>query len=454
MNQSVGASGITERSAAVASQAHSAVGSSAEHLALHLLYQLIVILLVTRAVVWLSRRYLGQTAVAGEILAGLVLGPSLLGKLFPELMHAVFVPETSTIFVGIAQLGLILLMFQIGLEFEFKAQLRTGRAAIAVISVTGIVVPFTLGFMSAPWLWDTIPGPRPDLRAFRLFFATAISITAIPILGRIFMELGLSHTRTAALTIGSAAFDDILGWLLLGAVSTMVISHFQPAQFALKVGLVMVYVAIVFLVVRPWLQRWLISVMARNGRLSAGTIAWMLLVLLVSAAITSNLGVFAIIGGFVIGVSLHDNRPLVAQWNERVGSFVHVFFIPVFFAYTGLRTDIGTLESLSDWLVCGAVCLLAFVAKFGGVYVASRFMGESRRSAAAIGVSMNTRALMELIALNIGYDLGVLPKQIFTMLVIMAIASTFVATPLIRWLMQDQRRMKSDHSPSTARAVG
>lgn len=271
--------------------------SSAEHLVLQLLYQLIVILLVTRGVVWLSRRFLGQTAVAGEILAGLVLGPSLLGKLFPEVMHAVFVPETSAIFVGIAQVGLILLMFQIGMEFDFKVQLRQGRSAIAVISIVGVAVPFSLGFVTAPWLWETLAEPRPDLRAFRLFFATAIS------------------------------------------------------------------------------------------------------------------------------------------------GFVHVFFIPVFFAYTGLRTDVGSLATLHDWVVCGLVCLLAFVAKFGGTYIASRIMGESRRSAAAIGVSMNTRALMELIALNIGYDLGVLPKQTFTMLVIMAIASTFIATPLIRRLMQDQRRV-------------
>ncbi|WP_179257656.1 cation:proton antiporter [Burkholderia sp. AU6039] len=174
-----------------------------------------------------------------------------------------------------------------------------------------------------------------------------------------------------------------------------------------------------------------------------GTISWVLLVLLVSASITSNLGIFAIIGGFVIGIALHENRPFVAQWNERVSGFVHVFFIPVFFAYTGLRTDVGTLETARDWVICGLVSLLAFVTKFGGTYIASRLMGESRRSAAAIGVSMNTRALMELIALNIGYDLGVLPKQTFTMLVIMAIASTFIATPLIRWLMHDQRREPS-----------
>jgi len=426
----------TVSTAVVAHVAHaqSAVGSAAEQITLHLLYQLIVILLATRALVWISRRYLAQTAVAGEILAGLVLGPSVLGKFFPGWIHAVFVPETAPIFVGIAQLGLILLMFQIGLEFEFKAQLRTGRATIAVISAAGIVVPFTLGFASAGWLWETIAAPRPNPLAFRLFFATAISITAIPILGRIFMELGLSHTRTAALAIGSAAFDDIFGWLLLSAVSAMVASQFQPARFAFDAALLLAYIAAILLVVRPWLRRGVARAMTRDGRLATSTIAWILLVVLASASITSRLGIFAIIGGFVMGVALHEERRFVAQWNERVSGFVHVFLVPVFFAYTGLRTDIGTLASARDWGVCALVCLLAFVSKFGGSYLASRLMGESRRSAMAIGVSMNTRALMELIVLNVGYDLGVLPKQIFTMLVIMAIASTFMATPLIRWL--------------------
>ncbi|MDR0240660.1 MAG: cation:proton antiporter [Burkholderia sp.] len=451
MSQSLAASSVAAP-AALVSHAQSAVGSSAEHLVLQLLYQLIVILLVTRGVVWLSKRFLGQTAVAGEILAGLVLGPSVLGKFFPGVMHAVFVPETSAIFVGIAQVGLILLMFQIGMEFDFKVQLRQGRSAIAVISIVGVAVPFSLGFFTAPWLWETLAEPRPDLHAFRLFFATTISITAIPILGRIFMELGLSHTRTAALTIGSAAIDDIFGWLLLGAVSTMVISRFDPARFALHALLVFAYVGAVLWVVRPAMRYWLSRVLVAEQRLNTGVIGGILLVLLVSASITSNLGIFAIIGGFVIGVALHDNRHFVAQWNERVGGFVHVFFIPVFFAYTGLRTDVGSLQTLHDWVVCGLVCLLAFVAKFGGTYIASRIMGESRRSAAAIGVSMNTRALMELIALNIGYDLGVLPRQTFTMLVIMAIASTFIATPLIRRLMQDQR-LAVDARSSTAPMV-
>lgn len=166
----------------------------------------------------------------------------------------------------------------------------------------------------------------------------------------------------------------------------------------------------------------------------------MLLLLFVSASITSNLQVFAIIGGFVVGAALHDDRRFVETWRRQAGPLVNTFFLPVFFAYTGLRTDIGSLPGMSGFWMCVAVCAIAFVTKFGGAYLAARFTGESNRSALTIGVCMNTRALMELVVLNIGYEMGVLPKSMFTMLVIMAIVSTFMATPLIRWLMRGQEK--------------
>ncbi|MCW7536902.1 cation:proton antiporter [Aquabacterium sp. A7-Y] len=426
---------------AAAGAAQSAVGSQAEHLVLQLLYQLIVILVLTRVVSWASKRYLGQTDVAGEILAGLVLGPSLLGALFPNVFAALFVPQTSTIFVGLAQTGLILLMFQIGLEFEFKSNLSAARHTVVVISIAGIVCPFLLGYLTAPWFWEQMSGQRPDLLAFRLFFATAMSITAIPILGRIFMELGLSHTRTAALTIGSAAIDDILGWLLLGVVSAIVTSSFQPGNFAWRLGGLAAYIALVFLVLRPLIHKSLNRHTDKNGVLNPVALPLLLVLLFVSAAVTSNLGVFAIIGGFVIGVALHDNRQFVQQWKDKMGGLVNALFLPIFFAYTGLRTDVGSLGDSNAWLQCLLVCAVAFAGKFGGAYLAARALGESHRSSMAIGVCMNTRALMELIALNIGYDMGVLPRQMFTMLVIMAIVSTFIATPLIRWLMRSESRL-------------
>lgn len=419
--------------------AASAVSSSAETIVLRLLYQLILILVATRLVVAVARR-LGQTDVAGEILAGLLLGPSLLGALAPDLIKQIFHPSTAPIFVGLAQLGLIFLMFQIGLEFEFRTHLKAGRRDIVLISLLGLVIPFTLGFLVAPWFYERLLEPQPPALGFQLFFAIAMSITAIPILGRIFMELGLSHTRTAALTIGAAAIDDVAGWLLLGVVSLIVRDEFSAPWFLGRVGLLALFVGAVFFVARPLLLRFVAGQMKRSRRLPTGTIAALLVVLFVSAAITSNLGVFAIIGGFVIGVAMHEDREFVEQWKSQISPLVYTLLLPVFFAYTGLRTDIGTLASWREVGLCALVCLVAFAGKFGGAWLASRIIGLAPRERLTVATCMNTRALMELVALNIGMDLGVLTPSMFTKLVIMALVSTFMATPLIRFLMRDQMR--------------
>lgn len=409
---------------------------------LRLLVQLVVILVATRVVVWIARR-LGQTDVSGEILTGILLGPSLLGALNPELMATIFHPSTSTAFVAIAQLGLILLMFQIGLEFEFGNHISARRSHLALISGMGLVLPFLLGYLTAPYFYANLPeAVLPPELGFRLFFGIAMSITAIPILGRIFMELGLSHTRTAALTIGAAAIDDVAGWLLLGLISLLVRDELSFAAFGGKIGLLALYIAAVMLVARPLLARYVIQPLNGKDTMPLSTIALLLVVLFLSAIATSKIGVFAIIGGFMIGLALHQHRGFVALWNKQVAPLVTTLLLPVFFAFTGLRTDIGTLDSWHEVGLCGLVCLVAFVGKFGGAYFASRLIGEPQRSALTIATCMNTRALMELVAINVGMDLGVLTKSMFTKLVIMAILSTFMATPLIRWLMrgQEQRR--------------
>lgn len=423
------------------SAGNSAVGSGAEEVVARLLLQFIVVLVVSRLVAAFSRRFLGQTDVAGEILAGLLLGPSLLGAVAPHAMASLFHASTSTIFVGLSQVGLILLMFQIGLEFEIGAVVTTARRSIIAISATGVLFPFTLGYAAAPWFWGRLAEPRPHELGFRLFFAIAMSITAIPILGRIFLELGLSHTRTAALTIGAAAIDDVVGWLLLGVVSTIVTAQFALGPFALRVLLLGLYLVIVFLIARRYLQRAIAARMDRaGGQLDGSTIGLLLVALFISALVTSHLGVFAIIGGFTLGVALHQDRRFVAEWRARVGLLVNALFLPLFFAYTGLRTDIGSLDGGGAYLECALVCVIAFLGKFVGAYLSARLTGEDHRAATAIGVCMNTRALMELIAINVGYDLGVLPRRTFTMLVIMALISTYMATPLIRWLMAGERR--------------
>jgi Kef-type K+ transport system membrane component KefB len=418
--------------------AGSGVGFGAEELVLQLLYQLIAVLVVSRTVALAARR-LGQTDVSGEILAGLLLGPSLLGALAPDAMAWLFPPETAAVFTGLAQLGLVLLMFQIGLEFQFGATLRSRRAALIVISAVGIVVPFALGYVSAGFFYDHLPeAAKPDRFAFTLFFAVAMSITAIPILGRIFIELGLSQTRIAALTIGAAAIDDAIGWLLLGLIALVARGQFEAFWIGWRLAALGAYLVAVFFVLRPLLEAFVRRERARGRSLGPGLVTTILVVLFASAAVTSKLHVFAIIGGFVIGVALHGDRVFVEEWKQRVSPLVNALLLPLFFTYTGLRTDVGTLGDWRELLLCAAVIAVAFAGKLGGVYVGARLVGESRKDALTIATCMNTRALMELVALNVGLDLGVLPPSMFTKLVLMAIVTTFVATPLIRRLTRGE----------------
>lgn len=429
-----------------------ATGATAEQLVSTLLVQLVVLLVVTRAVVWAAKKAFGQTDAVGEMLAGVVLGPSVLGALHPEAMRALFAPVTAPIFVGVSQVGLIFLMFQIGLEFELERELSKGKTRILVLSLAGILVPFALGFGAAGFFRDRSPlpdGSLPPSLPFRLFFGTAMSITAIPVLGRIFMELGLSKTRTAALTIGAAAVNDVLGWVVLGVVSAIIGSRLEPGPLALRLTLVALYAVFVLVVARPRLARFVRASMTREKGLGPTLLSWMCVALFSSAIVTSKLGIFAILGGFLLGLSLQTEHAFAEAWKAKVTPLVQAFFLPLFFAYTGLRTEIGSLSGASAWLECGLLCLVAFAGKFGGTYVAARGLGEPHRTAVTLGVCMNTRGLMELIALNVGYDLGVLPRRTFTMLVVMAIVSTFVATPAIRLLMAKERRSAQGAEPES-----
>lgn len=429
-------------------------GSASEELVLRLLYQLIVILIVTRIVVFLARR-LWQTDVSGEILAGLLLGPSLLGALAPELMDDLFHESTTTVFTALAQLGLVLLMFQIGLEFEFGTVFRTAKKTVATISLIGIAVPFTMGFLLAPLFHGWLPeATKPDMLGFRLFFGVAMSITAIPILGRIFMELGLSHTRLAAITIGAASIDDVVGWLLLGTIALIVADDFHVSWAIWHIAGLAAYLFAVFLIVRPVLRRFIDRTFERDGGLTTGSIAVILIALFASASITSNLDVFAIIGGFVIGVALHEDRRFVEAWRVRVSPLVYGLLLPLFFTLTGLRTDIGTLGNLTEVGILALVVLVAFSSKMIGAYVGGRFLGLPHLEASAIAVAMNTRALMELVALNIGFELGVVPPSMYTKLVLMAVISTFIATPLIARFMKDQRIKVETHPPPEPEPAG
>lgn len=407
----------------------------AEILLFHTLVQLSIIVLAGRIGSAMALRC-GQSAAVGEIIIGILLGPSLFGLLAPGVFDTVFrsvAPEPMQV---LSQLGLILLMFQIGFEFDFShLRDKTHRKAALYVAVAAMVVPFALGlafgYFTAPLL---SPNAAPWPSA--LFIATAFSITALPVLGRIMIEFKLTRHPIGVIAISAAAINDVVGWLLLALVTTLTLSHFDASEFGFKVLAVFIFLLLAWFLVRPLLKRAIRSSQVHTP-LSNNLMGGLLVLIFLGAMTTYQLGIFAIFGGFVAGMLLYDEPALIEAWKERIGHFVTTFFLPIFFTYTGLRTDIGGLDSISLWFWCGVTILLATIGKFGAGYLAARMARLGHVEAKIIGVMMNTRALMELIVINVGYDLGVISQNVFTMLVLMAIFSTVITTPALRrWLPQ------------------
>ena len=407
------------------------------------LLQLTLIVLAGRLGGVLAQR-VGQSPAVGEIIVGILLGPSLFGLLAPDLFQYVFHSTPAAPMQMLSQIGLILLMFQIGLEFDFAhLAARNNRRAVTAIASASMVAPFALGF-GFGWFTAPLLSPGVDRLASALFIATAFSITALPILGRIMMEFKITRLPIGVIAISAAAINDVVGWLLLALITTLTLAEFSASAFAVKVALVGAFFVGWWFVVRPLMKRIIHASQtppapagekAGRGRLSHNLLGILLAGIFISAMTTYQIGIFAIFGGFMMGVILHDEHELIEAWKERIGHFVMVFFLPIFFTYTGLRTHVGSLDSLEAWGWCGLLIVLATLGKFGASYVAARWAGMSHHEGKVIGIMMNTRALMELIVINVGFDLGVISQQVFTMLVLMAIFSTVITTPgLRRWL--------------------
>ena len=433
---------IASTASQVAMQTVGSVAAQAPALGVHqnelvlyfVLMQLVVIVLAGRLGGHIALRT-GQIAAVGEIIIGILLGPSLFGAIAPDTFNYVFRSIPATPLTMLSQIGLILLMFQIGLEFDFTHLTeRRHRKVVWGVALAGLAAPFALGFAIGRTLAPQF-SPNADPLASALFVATAFSITALPILGRMLIDLGLSRTPLGVIAIAAAAINDVVGWLLLAFVTSITVAQFSGDSFALRVALVALFFVASWFVVRPLIKR-VVAALTRSGDALPPTLLGVLLALVfVGAMTTYKLGIFSIFGGFMMGVILFDQRAMVEAWNRRVGMFVAVFFLPIFFTYTGLRTDVGSLATASDWGWCAAIILLATLGKFGGCYLAARFTGLNHAESSMLGIMMNTRALMELIVLNVGLDLGVISPRMFTMLVLMAIVSTVVTVPLLRrWM--------------------
>jgi Kef-type K+ transport system membrane component KefB len=396
-----------------------------------LILQLIAIIGLSR-LIGRGARWLGQPLVIAEVVAGIVLGPSLLGQVAPGWMGALFPAESLPGLKLLSQVGLVLFMFLVGLDLDPKMLKGKGRASVA-ISHTSIVVPFALGAgAGALWLYEKLSDPSVPFLSFVLFMGAAMSITAFPVLARILSERGLMQTRVGAVALTCAAVDDVTAWCLLAFVVSLVRAS-DLMDAVLTTVLALGYSGFMGVAVRPFLSR-LGARVAKGRGLTQNVVAVTLLLLLASAWVTEFIGIHALFGAFLFGAIIPKEHGLAEGLAKRVEDVAVVLLLPVFFAFSGLRTQIGLLDSAGAWTTCGAIILLACVGKFGGSTVAARMTGMRWREAGAIGVLMNTRGLMELIVLNLGLDLGVISPTLFTMMVLMALVTTVITTPLLKWI--------------------
>lgn len=414
-----------------------------EEFLLHILVQLVVIIAAARIGAWLFGK-IGQPQVVGEIAAGLLLGPSLLGKVAPDFVAWVFPADTVVVFRVLSELGLMLLMFLIGMEFDFTHLKKIGRTAVGVATV-GIALPFALGVALALWMHPQVAADV-NQSGFVLIIAVAMSITAIPILGRIMIELNIQRTRLGTLTITAAAIDDALGWILLAAASTMIHGDFVLFPVVKTAVLTIAFATLCWMVARPLFRNYS-SYLFNNatGELTLTGLSIILIAVFLTAAATNAIGIFSIFGPFVLGAVLSGQHALCEAVKRRLQEIVYALFLPIFFTYTGLRTNVGLLDSWTHWLICGLVIVTAMAGKMTGCGLAARFGGLSWRESGCVALMMNTRALMGLIAINVGRDMGVIPDSVFCMLVIMALVTTFMTTPLLRLLLGKPSEADNDN---------
>lgn len=405
-----------------------------EALLLSILIQLVVMIGAARIMNIIFRRC-GQPGVIGEIVAGLLLGPSLFGHFCPGLSAAIFGVKPAPTVVILSQIGLILLMFQIGMSFEF-GQLREARAKRAVIplAAASVLVPLAagiwLGHLSAPIFAGQISVP-----VYALFCGVAMAITAVPVLGRILAGYGLERHELGVLAISAAALNDVTGWLLLAVVAALATASFAPSHTILQLAELFVFALICIFALRPAASRLLKSFPIENDEIPPTLIAIALVSVFILGMCTYKLGIFGIFGGFVAGLLVHHDRAFTTAWRRQIGGFVLIFFLPIFFTYTGLHTNLLGLTTGTDWLWMLIFVAVSVFAKIIPVALVSRLAGYETKAALLLGVLMNTRALMELIVLNIGLETGFLPQKIFTMLVMMAVVTTLMAGPALKFLM-------------------
>lgn len=413
---------------------------SLQHPLAILLAQIVTIIIAARIMGWICIK-IKQPVVIGEMLAGIILGPSLLGLYFPEFSHTLFPVESLSNLQFLSQIGLILFMFIIGMELDLNV-LRNKAHDAVVISHASIVIPFTLGISLAYFLYLFHPPTNVEFLSYSLFIGISMSITAFPVLARIIQERGLQKSKLGAMAITCAAADDITAWCILAVVIAIVkAGDFASALYT--IGLAVAYVLIMIKIVRPFLMR-VGEVKGSKEALSKPVVAIFFIVLLLSAYATEVIGIHALFGAFMAGAIMPEGSRFRTAFIEKIEDVSTLLLLPLFFVYTGLRTQIGLLNDPQLWMITVGIILVAVIGKFAGSTLAARFVGQSWKDSLSIGALMNTRGLMELIVLNIGYDLGVLSAELFSMMVVMALVTTFMTGPsldLINFLYRPKKSL-------------
>ncbi len=393
------------------------------------LIEILVVIAGSRLVGW-AFRSIGQPLVIGEIVAGIALGPSLLGWLAPDLAGALFPPSATPFLNVLSQIGLIFFMFLIGLELDPK-YLRGNLKTAIVTSGVSILVPFSLAGVLSLLIYPILSNNSVSFTAFALFMGAAMSITAFPVLARIITENNLQNTRLGTLALTCAAVDDVTAWCLLALAIAVTRTNSMVAAVPTIIYSVLYIGAM--LTVGRWLLNILSTYYDRTGKLSQLMLAVIYMAVVSSALITETIGIHLIFGAFILGAAMPKKPRLVREIAQKTEDFVLIFLLPIFFAYSGLKTQIGLLNTPELWILCSAILGVAIVGKYVGTYYAARSCQIDHQEASALGWLMNTRGLTELIVLNIGLELGVISPILFTMLVIMALVTTFMTSPLLEW---------------------
>jgi len=402
-----------------------------------LLLQIIVIIAFARLFGFLFKK-IGQPAVIGEIVAGIILGPSVIGLFFPQINQFLF-PEASLGTLNfLSQIGLILFMFIIGMELDLKAISKQAYGAV-IISHASIIIPYTLGVGLAYFIYNDYAPKNISFLSFALFMGIAMSITAFPVLARILQEKGLTRSKLGTLALTCAAADDLTAWCILAAVIALVKSG-SSISALYNIGLAVVYVLLMLKVVRPALERFS-NIYTKQEKMRIPIIALLFTLLIISSYITSVIGIHSLFGAFIAGVIMPSDFSFRKIVSDKIEDISLILLLPLFFVITGLRTHIGLLNEGYLWVTFGWILLVAITGKIGGSTLAAKLVGQSWKDSLSIGILMNTRGLMQLIVLNIGYDLGVLSPEIFAMMVLMALVTTLMTGPaldLINWLLPEK----------------